>query len=92
MGLRLSLGPSAFPGLCPSARRNPPRCVGVRCVGKLRLQLLLAPNVRFGALSLVSPVFLALMHQDSLDGSACRPLDLEEMIPAHVEAWIRGHS
>jgi AcrR family transcriptional regulator len=49
-------------------------------------------NVRFGALSLVSPVFLALMHQDSLDGSACRPLDLQEMIPAHVEAWIRGHS
>lgn len=49
-------------------------------------------NVRFGALSLVSPVFLALMHQDSLDGASCRPLDLDEMIPAHVDAWIRGHS
>ena len=48
-------------------------------------------NVRFGALSLVSPVLLALLHQDSLDGVGCRPLDLDEMIPTDVEAWLTGH-
>jgi len=48
------------------------------------LPVLTADQRRATALSLVAPVVLALLHQDSLAGSGVRPLD--------VEAYARGHA
>lgn len=47
---------------------------------------------RAAALALLGPVFLALVHQESLGGSACRPLDVDAFLTDHVDrfcgAWI----
>ncbi|MFZ5438419.1 MAG: TetR family transcriptional regulator [Myxococcota bacterium] len=47
-------------------------------------------NVRHAALQLVSPVVLALLHQDSLSGASCRPLDLDAFFTEHVDAFLRA--
>jgi AcrR family transcriptional regulator len=49
-------------------------------------------DARQRALSLVGPVLLALLHQTRLGGDACRPLDVEAFLAAHVDAWIGGHA
>lgn len=48
-------------------------------------------NVRYAALHLLGPVVLALLHQDSLGGAACRPLDLDDFLKRHVEAFLRAY-
>ena len=48
-------------------------------------------DVRFAALALVSPVVLALLHQHGLGGSACRPLDLDAFVRAHVDGFVRAY-
>ena len=48
-------------------------------------------DTRLGAIQLISPVFIALLHQDTLGGVACRPLDLAAFVPAHVRAFLVGH-
>lgn len=45
-------------------------------------------DVRHAALTLMGPLLLALLHQDSLLGARCRPLDVEAFVPAHVEAFL----
>ena len=47
-------------------------------------------DLRFAALSFVSPLFLALMHQGALSGRSCRPLDLEAFAAAQVRAFVQG--
>ncbi|MEN9798353.1 MAG: hypothetical protein RL653_2049 [Pseudomonadota bacterium] len=52
----------------------------------------LAPlDTRAAALQLLSPVVLALFHQDSLGGSNCRPLDVPAFVRAHVEMFLRAY-
>ena len=48
-------------------------------------------DVRHGALLLLSPVVLGLLHQDNLSGAKCRPLDLHAFTTAHVDAFLRAH-
>lgn len=48
-------------------------------------------DLRFAALMLVSPVVLALLHQDGLGGQACRPLDVESFVRAHVDGFVCAH-
>lgn len=47
---------------------------------------------RAGALALVGPVVLGLLHQDALFGAACRPLDVDAFVEAHVGAWLQGYA
>lgn len=47
-------------------------------------------DVRHASLMLLSPVVLALLHQDSLQGAACRPLDVPAMLETHVDAFLRS--
>ncbi len=47
-------------------------------------------KARHAALALVSPVVLALLHQESLHGVKCRPLDIDEFLHAHLESFLRG--
>lgn len=49
-------------------------------------------DLRSAALTLVGPVLLALLHQDGLNGKACRPLDVEAFAAAHVRGWLTGHA
>lgn len=43
------------------------------------------------SLTLVSPPLLALLHQSSLFGATCRPLDVHAFIDTHVQGFIRGY-
>lgn len=45
-------------------------------------------DLRHAALALVSPVVLALLHQDALGGRGCRPLDLDAFAEEHVARWL----
>ncbi|WP_148612670.1 TetR/AcrR family transcriptional regulator [Nocardioides rubriscoriae] len=42
------------------------------------------------ALSLVSPVVMALLHQDNLGGAGTRPLDVEEFASTHAHLILGG--
>ncbi len=49
-----------------------------------------ADQVRSAALALLSPVILALVHQDSLGGADQKPLDVERFLDQHVHAFAKG--
>lgn len=49
-----------------------------------------AAGLRAAALALLSPVVLALIHQDALGGSSCRSLDVEAFVDTHVAGFVRG--
>ena len=51
---------------------------------------LVMTDVRHASLALLSPVVLALLHQDSLRGAECRPLDVAAMLETHVDAFLRA--
>lgn len=47
-------------------------------------------HLRHGALVLVCPILLGLIHQGPLGGSDCRPLDLEPFLIEHVKTFVAG--
>ncbi|MFO0608550.1 MAG: TetR/AcrR family transcriptional regulator [Polyangiales bacterium] len=48
------------------------------------------PDARHASLALVSPVVLALLHQESLHGVKCRPLDLDVFVEEHLQRFLAG--
>lgn len=48
-------------------------------------------DVRSAALSLVSPVLLAVLHQRDLGGKAVRCLDVDEFVAAHGAAFVKAY-
>jgi AcrR family transcriptional regulator len=42
---------------------------------------------RVAGLELVAPIVLALLHQDPLGGSRCRPLDVDALLEEHVRRF-----
>ncbi|MDX2184295.1 MAG: hypothetical protein SFW08_09945 [Gemmatimonadaceae bacterium] len=48
-------------------------------------------DVRHGALALISPVVLAVLHQDEMDGRSYRPLDLVKFLDDLAEGFVRAH-
>lgn len=46
---------------------------------------------RQGALVLVSPVVMGLLHQHGLGGAELRPLAIDGLIASLVDAWCRAH-
>ncbi len=50
-----------------------------------------ACDERIASLQLLSPVFLGLLHQDSLGGAQCRPLDFESFLQTHLDAFLRAY-
>ncbi|MEM9191681.1 MAG: TetR/AcrR family transcriptional regulator [Myxococcota bacterium] len=46
---------------------------------------------RVGALALLSPLLLSLLHQRNLGGHETRPLDLDGYLETHVDGFLRGH-
>ena len=51
-----------------------------------------AHSTRVGALSLVSPVVMGLLHQDGLGGAEIRPLPMEGLVDTLVEGYCRQHA
>lgn len=49
-------------------------------------------SAREAALELVSPVVLALVHQRTLLGATCRPLDVDAFAVAHVRRFVKAWS
>jgi AcrR family transcriptional regulator len=47
-------------------------------------------DLRVAALSLLSPLLLALLHQGPLGGARCRPLELGAFSAAHQAGWLAG--
>ena len=81
-------------------RRGPAFLGGVLEPLLAALERLLAAHVRDGdlpahdtrltALSLLSPVVLALLHQDALGGTDLRPLDVDHLARAHAALVLAG--
>ncbi len=46
---------------------------------------------RFAALSLLSPVLLAMLHQKQLNGEEKWPLSIDEFIQEHVDFFLQAH-
>ncbi|WP_217909856.1 TetR/AcrR family transcriptional regulator [Pseudenhygromyxa sp. WMMC2535] len=49
-------------------------------------------DLRVAAMSLISPLLLALLHQRGLGGDCSRPLDFEPFIEELVERWLAGYA
>jgi AcrR family transcriptional regulator len=47
--------------------------------------------IRAASLAFLSPILLALLHQDGLSGKRCRPLDMERFLGFHVERFVRAY-
>lgn len=47
-------------------------------------------SARHAALSLVSPIFLALLHQDGLGGAKYRSLDMDALLREHLRLLLDG--
>lgn len=48
-------------------------------------------DARFMALSLMSPLILAMLHQGPLGGRCQRPLDLDAFVSHHIAAFVRAY-
>lgn len=51
-----------------------------------------ACDVRTAALDLVSPVLTVLLHQESLGGAGCRPLQVESFVSEHLNRFLRAYA
>jgi AcrR family transcriptional regulator len=48
-------------------------------------------DVRLAALTLVSPVVLAVIHQEDLDGATYRALRIPDLLAFQAESFVRSH-
>jgi hypothetical protein len=39
----------------------------------------------------MAPVLLALLHQDSLGGAGCRPVNVGPFLEDHLDRFLRDH-
>lgn len=49
-------------------------------------------ETRFAAISLLSPMLIARLHQLELGGKACYPMSLEAFDETHADAFVRGYA
>lgn len=93
MGLRdASAGPAYLDGVLePTLVAVESRLRGHAEAGVLILDAGDAAGLRAAALSLLAPVVLALLHQDALGGAACRALDVQAYVQAHVAGFVRAY-
>lgn len=48
-------------------------------------------DVRVAAIALISPLLVAVLHQRSLGGALCRPLDLADFARLHLDGFLRSY-
>ncbi|MEQ1567123.1 MAG: TetR/AcrR family transcriptional regulator [Myxococcota bacterium] len=61
-------------------------------VHQARDELAADADLRHAALVLLCPPLVGLLHQQSLGGAGCRPLDLDRFLDDHVARFVRGWS
>lgn len=49
-----------------------------------------AGDPRLAAIELVAPLLVALLHQDSFRGARCRPLEIDALLEAHLDRFLRA--
>lgn len=87
-----SVGPAYLDGVLePTLQAVEQRLRAHAEAGQLQLRPDDADGLRAAALVLLSPVVLALFHQDALGGASCRALDVEAFVRWHVDAFVRAH-
>lgn len=59
-------------------------------LGQLRVRAADGEGLRAAALVLLSPVVLALLHQDALGGATCRALDVDAFVEFHLAGFLRA--
>lgn len=84
-------GPAYLDGLLePTLAAVEARLARHAAAGALRVGPGDADGLRAAALALLSPVVLALLHQDALGGATCRALDVPAFVRVHAAAFARG--
>ncbi|MCB9664840.1 MAG: TetR/AcrR family transcriptional regulator [Alphaproteobacteria bacterium] len=48
-------------------------------------------DLRFAALELISPLVLAMLHQQQLGGRGCRPLDVDALLEHQLRSFVATH-
>jgi AcrR family transcriptional regulator len=48
-------------------------------------------DVRFAANALLSPIFIAFLHQTELSGDKCFPVKIDDFLRSHATGFIRGY-
>ncbi len=88
-GLRHSrLGPGYVDALLePSLQAIEERLSVHQARGEMR-----PANLHHAAISLLSPVLVAFLHQNELCGATIRPLDIDVFVAEHSEAFIRAYA
>ena len=64
---------------------------GARLAGLVAQRAIVECDTRHAALMLLSPLLLALLHQNDLGGTRCRPLSLPALIDEHVRVFARAY-
>jgi AcrR family transcriptional regulator len=93
VGMGLSVGmrdPTVGPAFLRSMLEPMLQAVETRLAHHVRAGELADTDVRVAALALVSPLVLAVLHQKGLCGDTVRPLDLDALVEAQVDAFLHG--
>lgn len=53
---------------------------------------MIAADTRAASLMLLSPILIAVLHQDQMGGQDCNPLDLEAAVAEICDAFIRAYA
>lgn len=83
------------PAIGPAALANivDPAVDALQC--RLRQHIargeMIEADTRAAALMLLSPVLIAVLHQDQMRGSACNPMDMDHMAEAVSAAFVRAY-
>ncbi len=94
VGLGLTVGlrdETAGPAFLRNMLEPMLQSVETRLAHHVRTGELADTDLRLAALTLVSPLVLAVLHQRGLCGDTVRPLDLDGMVASHVDGFLRGY-
>jgi AcrR family transcriptional regulator len=82
-----ALGPAALAQIVdPSVEALQKRLAGHVARGQM-----IVTDTRAAALVLLSPLLIAILHQDQMGGAACNPVDLEVLGGQIADAFIRAY-
>lgn len=63
-----------------------------RLEAHMALGEMVTADARAASLMLLSPILIAVLHQDQMDGRSCNPLDLDAAIMEICDAFLRAYA
>ncbi|HEY9219363.1 MAG TPA: TetR/AcrR family transcriptional regulator [Phenylobacterium sp.] len=83
------------PGIGPAALRHIVDPAVDACQARLQAHIdrgeMIATDTRAAALMLLSPLLVAVLHQDQMQGASCNPVDLYGLADTLSEAFVRAY-